>query len=277
MVQQEYIKSPINYSGNKYKLLPQIIKLFPDKINRFIDACGGSFTVGVNVLAKEYVYNEIDNKIFNLVKYLCNSNYELENNKMQKIIDTYKLGKNTKEEYNKLREDYNNNPSDMLLFLLSCFSFNSQIRFNKKGKFNMPCGNRGYSKNMESNGYKFNKVAKNKNIIFLNNDFKDLNIKENDFVYLDPPYLQTIATYTENDGWNEEKEIDMYKWLDNLTKRNIKWALSNTIKYRGEDNNILLEWGTKYNIHKLNFTYKNNNRWGKDNTLETIEVLITNY
>ena len=31
------ISSPMNYIGGKYKLLPQLLPLFPDKINTFVD------------------------------------------------------------------------------------------------------------------------------------------------------------------------------------------------------------------------------------------------
>ena len=141
----------------------------------------------------------------------------------------------------------------------------------------MPCGNRGYSKNMQLNYELFNQKAKEKQINFLNKNFKDLELNKDCFVYIDPPYLQTIATYTEGSAWNLDKEKDMYQWLDKLTEQGIKWALSNTVKYRGEENVVLQEWSNKYNVHRLDFTYKNNNRWKKDNTLETIEVLITNY
>lgn len=41
----DYIKSPINYTGNKYKLLGQIVPLFPKNVNRFVDIFGGSGTV----------------------------------------------------------------------------------------------------------------------------------------------------------------------------------------------------------------------------------------
>ena len=44
----KYIKSPINYIGNKYKLISQIEPLFPRKINKFIDVFGGSGTVLIN-------------------------------------------------------------------------------------------------------------------------------------------------------------------------------------------------------------------------------------
>lgn len=37
----KYIKSPLNYVGGKFKLPPQIIALFPDNINTFVDLFGG--------------------------------------------------------------------------------------------------------------------------------------------------------------------------------------------------------------------------------------------
>ena len=55
-----YIKSPLNYTGGKYKLLPQIIPLFPSKINTFVDLFGGGFNVGINIDANNVIYNEKD-------------------------------------------------------------------------------------------------------------------------------------------------------------------------------------------------------------------------
>ena len=51
-----YIKSPLNYHVNKYKILSQIIPLFPKSINTFIDAFGGSATVLLNTVANRYIY-----------------------------------------------------------------------------------------------------------------------------------------------------------------------------------------------------------------------------
>lgn len=36
-----YIKSPLNYTGGKYKLLPQILPLLPNNIDTFIDLFWG--------------------------------------------------------------------------------------------------------------------------------------------------------------------------------------------------------------------------------------------
>lgn len=49
----EYTKSPLNYVGGKFKLLPQIIPLFPTNINKFFDLFGGGFNVGINVASQD--------------------------------------------------------------------------------------------------------------------------------------------------------------------------------------------------------------------------------
>ena len=41
----KYLESPIFYMGNKYKLLKQLIPLFPSKCDTFLDLFGGSGVV----------------------------------------------------------------------------------------------------------------------------------------------------------------------------------------------------------------------------------------
>ena len=60
------IKSPIFYMGNKYKLLPQLLPLFPKNIDKFYDLFGGSGCVSLNVDAKTIIYNELNNNIYDL-------------------------------------------------------------------------------------------------------------------------------------------------------------------------------------------------------------------
>lgn len=59
-MKETYIKSPINYIGNKYKLINQIIPLFPNDISMFVDVFGGSGTVLINTRAEHYMYNDIN-------------------------------------------------------------------------------------------------------------------------------------------------------------------------------------------------------------------------
>jgi hypothetical protein len=49
----------------------------------------------------------LDKELFELVKYLKTNKYDDIVNKIEKLIIKYNLGKNTKDEYLKLRDDYN--------------------------------------------------------------------------------------------------------------------------------------------------------------------------
>ena len=60
------INSPIFYMGNKYKLLSQLIPIFPGKIDTFYDLFGGSGTLSLNVKANKTVYNELNYNVYKL-------------------------------------------------------------------------------------------------------------------------------------------------------------------------------------------------------------------
>lgn len=275
---EELIKSPLNYTGGKFKLLPQILPLFPDKIETFVDLFGGGGTVFANIKAEKIIYNELNEKVYELVKYLytCNSKEEVEN--IEKIIIEYGLTKHNKDVYYKLRDDYNSNEDIRLLYILSCYCMNCMIRFNRNMKFNQACGKGGFSEQMKQNFYKFNNC--NSKVLFCNKSFEDLKINKlskDDFVYLDPPYFLTVASYNENGGWNEKLEKRLYDFCDELNSKKIKFAISNVIVYKDKPHELLKEWSKKYNVNILDFQYTNNNLHGKDLSKKDVEVLITNY
>lgn len=60
------VKSPLNYIGNKYKLLPQIIPLFPSNINTFVDLFCGGGDVCANVVANTVRANDINFHVIEL-------------------------------------------------------------------------------------------------------------------------------------------------------------------------------------------------------------------
>jgi len=177
--------------------------------------------------------------------------------------------------YNKSTEK---DPID--LFVLICYSFNHQIRFNSKGEYNMPFGkNRSqFNKTIEQNLINFHKTIKN--VIFTNKSFTELKVdklSKDDYVYCDPPYLITCASYNEQDGWNETQERQLYELLDNLNEREIRFGLSNVFENKGNKNEMLIEWSKKYNVHHFNHSYGNCSYHAKNKSKSTDEVFITNY
>lgn len=296
MVDKKYVKSPMNYTGGKYKLLHQIEPLFPEDINLFVDLFTGGGNIAVNVKANKIVANDCEENIIGIYKtFQGYDNVDELIGQIEEIIKTYGLTIDDTEAYNKFRKDYNclrtsqgdysplsSYNINILLYVLICYSFNHQYRFNSKGEFNMPFGKERsqWNENMKNNLIKFHQRIKEKDIVFLNKDFRQLKVDKlgnDDFVYCDPPYLITCATYNEKDGWNQECEEDLLKLLDELDTKKIKFALSNVLYSKGKTNDLLIEWSKKYTVHHLDYTYQNCNYHTKDKTNKSDEVLITNY
>lgn len=303
----ELIQSPLNYTGGKFKLLPQILPLFPANIDIFVDLFCGGANVGVNVKSNKTILNDTNDNLtllFSMFKNLGDDFLPL----IDEIIEKYQLSQSSKYGYDyyncdsntglapynkdkflKLRDDFNNSKDIgyyhyAMLYTLILYSFNNQIRFNSNGHFNLPVGKRDYNEKMKQKLQKFIDRLKGKDYKFSNLDFRDFDISTlntNSFVYADPPYLITCATYNEQGGWNETDERDLLDFLNDLHRNNIKFALSNVLRSKGKENSILIDWtqrnSDKYKVINLNYSYNNSNYQTKNKNEITEEVLIINY
>lgn len=283
-------KNPFNYTGAKFKLLPQILPLFPDKINTFVDLFGGSGELTFNTQAEHYIYNEKSKQLVNIFNNL-DDDFIID---VEKVIQQYGLSKENKQGFLDLRTYYNTNLGTMsdrenavILYCLLTHAFNNQIAFNSKGEYNMPSGKgRSYfSPQLKEKLTAYIDKKKQNDIRFLSYDFVDINIpslvsSDDAFIYVDPPYYITVGAY-ERDyfcKWSEEYENKLLALLDDLSIKGYKWAFSNVLEHKGKSNDLLKSWASKYTIHYLNMDYKNCNYHTKDKSANSsIEVLITNY
>lgn len=266
-----FIKSPLNYSGSKDNLMPQIHKYLPGHISTFVDAMGGAFNVGINVVAEKVIYNEYNPFVYELVYTLLNINSKkiIEHVEMQ--IKNYKLQKSNSKNYNVFRKKYNDNQEPLDLFVLTMFCFQNQIRFNNFFKFNTPVGNCAYNETTKNRILNF--IPKAKKIICMNKNFSDIDLSKFDrdtLFYFDPPYFITNATYNDGkrgfNGWDADLETILLGFLTTLNESGYKFMLSNVIYHKGKTNHLLLEWADSngFKISELSHSVRK-------------EVLITNY
>ncbi len=289
--------------GDKYRILSQILPYFPKQIKTYIEPFVGGGSVFLNVNARKFVLNDIDKNMIKLHNYLCACSScpeiffeqvtnrildlglsrsfieDIVPNKLRVEYPKTYYAKFNKESYRCLRDNYNKNKDNILdLYLLLIYGFNRILRFNSKGDFNLPVGNVDFNKNVVNALEAYFKNVSSKTVHFFNYDYKEfvnlLTYKENDFIYLDPPYLITFSEY--NKLWNKDKEMELLELLDELTKNKIKWAISNLVAdyNKGTHNVIFDNWMQKYNVHEINSYYIsfNNNK-----VRPTREVLVTNY
>ena len=271
------IKSALNYTGNKFDLLKDIIPIFP-KVSKFADIFCGSLTVGINVNADIVYANDKSKPIIEIYEYFKNHNISKTFNEIKSIISYYELRKTNREGYLQLRNDYNHNKEPLKLFVLSCYSFNNIIRFNNNSDFNTSFGKdrSKFNSETELKLLNFVRYLQNKNIIFTSKDFREFNYNDIDLVYCDPPYLISSAEY--NSGWGENEDLELMKILDDINQKGKLFALSNVLEHKGLVNENLKKWAYKYNVILLNKNYNNSyNHVKNKNNFLTKEVLITNF
>jgi DNA adenine methylase len=296
------IRSPFFYVGDKYKLMSQLKKLFPTDIDNYYEPFVGGGSSFLNTEAKKFYLNDVNKNIIKLHCYL----YDFKKNREKffeilfKTIEEYGLscsflGKTVpdelkkefvktyysrynKENYLKMREDYNKDKKNLkLLYLLLIYGFNHMIRFNLKGDFNLPVGNVDFNQNVfvALNNY-FDFLKKN-NLKFFNQDYKEFlnshSFKRGDFIYFDPPYLISNSEY--NKMWSEKDERKLYQILDNLNKKNVRFGLSNLVIHKDKENEILLNWMGKYKVYEVNSNYIS--RFDNTKKINSREVYVTNY
>lgn len=274
--------SPLNYIGGKWDVLPFLMENMPKRVDNFYDLFGGGATVCINAKANKIVYNDINWMVRDLLEKICHQDFIRIYQYIEKTIKKYGLEKKNKETYVNFRNKYNSeelgsrNPLD--LYLLICFGFEHQIRFNSRLEFNNPCGNSGYNEEMLEKLCSFSYITKQKNIVFKSMDYKSFekDLEKGDFVYCDPPYLISCGAYNDGkrgfNGWDEKQEEELLQFLTRINEKGIKFMLSNMIDRNGKKNSQLNKW-----IKENNFKMIINDKLTRRNRQDRQEIIIINY
>lgn len=273
----EIKKSPLNYSGSKDTIFNKINGCLPMHIGTFIDAMGGAFNVGANIVATDKViYNEKNKFIYKLIEMNLSNEKKYIVNKVEQLIEEYNLSKSNKINYSKLRTSYNKTHDIFKLFVLHMYSFQNMIRFNTNNFFNTPCGVSGYSDDLKKRIINF--MPKTKCFKLMNCDYLEIDYSifpKDTLFYFDPPYYITNAAY--NDGkrgadarWSIDDEENLLNYLLKLNLFGHKFLLSNVIEHKGRKHQLLIDWAFQHNFEIIEVGISG---W----RYEKKEVLIRNY
>lgn len=187
-------------------LFKDIYEAHKDK--RFVEPFCGSCAVGLGIEAKQALMNDLTPHLINLFQQIKNG-----------LICSLRPEDNTPEIYYQKRAIFNENIKNNeintpimaeLFYYLNRTGFNGMCRFNKKGLYNIPCGS--YTKINYINDFSNYKELFS-NWEFTSGDYREINIQEDDILYLDPPYDGTFSHYASVD----------FVWEDHL--KMLEWAL----------------------------------------------------
>ena len=285
MPKNPYDKAPFNYIGNKYRLLPKLMPLFPEASTMVDLFCGGC-----DVVANFHAQQRYANDINSYVIAICEEFQKHDIEDLLALIDgniaKWGLTKTDKAAYDRARKHYNENPDPILLYTLVCFSFNYQFRFNSAHEYNNPFGKDRSSFNDTMRRHLRAFKENIDGVMFTKKDFHDFDygvLSEGDFLYADPPYLITVGSYNDGKrgfkGWSAQDDRDLFEVLDKLNSRGVFFAMSYVFEHKGLKNTELIRWQEEhgYYVKNMNYNYNNSNYQSKSKKYDTMEVLITNY
>lgn len=245
------IKPFLKWAGGKGQLLSEIEKYYPfesEKINKYAEPFVGGGAVLFDILSKydlEAVYiSDINAELINTYNIIRYNIDELIY--MLMIMQNEFVPMNTdgrKEYYMKKRERFNylkvNCNEDIsiekaaLMAFLNKTCFNGLFRVNKKGLFNVPMGS--YKNPMICDEKNLRAVSeKLQNVTIVCGDYRESAdfIDDKTFVYFDPPYrpitdTASFTAYSEN-LFNDEEQIELAKFVDDMHKKGAKVVISNS-------------------------------------------------
>ena len=281
---QVYDKSPLNYIGGKYKLLPQIMRFFPKQIHTMVDLFAGGLDVACNTKADQMFCNDINRYVVDIYQAFQRISIEELLCYIDQTICRYHLSETDQAAFLTFRTYYNQTKNPLDLYILVCFSFNYQFRFNSRHEYNNPFGkNRSwFNPTMRENLIKFHKNIRD--FQFSSVNFKEFPIQDigpGDFLYADPPYRITTGSYNDGkrgfEGWSSADDLELFSMLDEVDRQGGKFALSNVTEHKGNRNQELISWKKRYHTHRIDIHYNNSSYQAKHKDKVTREVLITNY
>lgn len=245
------IKPFLKWVGGKGQLLREIEKYYPfenSTITKYAEPFVGGGAVLFDILSRyelEEVYiSDINAELVNAYRVIRDDIDELIT-MLQAIQDEF-VPMDTNERkvyYTAKRERFNdlkingnetiNIEKAALMIFLNKTCFNGLFRVNKKGLFNVPMG--AYKNPLICDENNLRVVSeKLQNVTIVCGDYRNSAnfIDENTFVYFDPPYrpitnTASFTAYTEN-LFNDEEQIDLAKFVDDMHRRGAKIVISNS-------------------------------------------------
>lgn len=278
MAKNKLVVPFLKWVGGKRQLIPEIKKILPKGILNctYYEPFIGGGALFFELQPKRAIINDYNEELINVYKVIRDHPNEL--------IEELKKHKNTPEYFYEIRAldrqplFYNLNDIERAsrIIYLNKTCYNGLYRVNSAGEFNSPFGK--YKNPNIINEPVIRAVSKylnSANIKIFNKDYQEIlkDIPGNSFVYLDPPYhpISKSSNFTGyiQGGWNEKDQIRLRNVCDDLTKRGIRFLLSNSAS------DFIREIYSDYNINIVQANRAINSDSSKRGQIN--EFLINNY
>ncbi len=277
MKKNKLVTPVVKWVGGKRQLLDEIIPLLPKRITNYCEPFLGGGAVLFSLQPSKAIVNDLNEDLITV--------YEVIRDDVEKLIESLRKHQNTSEYFYTIRDlDRNKETYNLMskiekasrLIYLNKTCYNGLFRVNSLGEFNSPFGH--YKNPNIVNEPVLRAVSKyfnNCEISFYSEDFEQIlsKVAKHSFVYLDPPYdpVSDTANFTGYNkcGFDRKEQIRLKKCCDELTRRGVKFMLSNSAT------DFIKDLYKDYNITVVKAKRAINSNASKRGEIE--EVIITNY
>jgi DNA adenine methylase len=268
----------VKWVGGKRQLMSSIVEHLPEsyKDYTYIEPFIGGGAVLFHLQPKNAIINDLNDELINV--------YQVIKTNLDELITDLKKHKNEADYFYEIRGADRNGQLKNLsavqrasrVIFLNKTCFNGLYRVNNAGEFNAPFGRYKNPNIVNESRLKAVNIFLNKNKIEIKSgDYSEV-LKHADkkcFVYLDPPYFpisenSSFTGYIQG-GWNKQNQENLKTECDELTKKGVKFLLSNSSA------DFIKDLYKNYNITIVKATRAINSN-GADRG-EVAEVLIRNY
>ncbi len=270
---------PIKCQGIKTKLVPWILSnaRLPQG-GTWIEPFMGSGVVGFNARPAKAIFGDLNPHIISFYQALQTD--EITPTITREYLQTEgdKLKQSGGEYYYEVRKRFNNSHRPLDFLFLSRAGFNGMMRFNSKGKFNVPFCKKPARFSKAYITKIVNQVAHVWSLLkifdweFRHSSFESLidGAREGDLIYCDPPYFGRHVDYFSSWGTDEEEKLTHL-----LHETRAKFILStwHSNKYR-KNHNIDSYWRDFYLLTKTHFYHVGAS---EENRNAMLEALVMNY
>src|ERR671912_785940 len=232
----------IKWAGGKSRLISQIKKFIPNEFNNYFEPFVGSGALFFYIIRSFKIKRDCYAHLSDINPELING-YKIIKDNLTDLIkelqyNEIEYNKDPKRFYYKLREEnyrFNHIQKAARFITLNKTCYNGLYRVNKKGLFNVPFGRYNNPKICDiENLTKVNKILNSINTDIENYDYQNIitKVKEDDFIYIDPPYhpLNETSNFTNYTvfGFDTNQQKRLANFFNELDKRKCKILLSNS-------------------------------------------------
>ena len=269
---------PIKSQGIKTKLVPWISTVVPeDFAGRWIEPFSGTGVVGLNLAPKVAVLADKNPHLINFYNAINEGAFGPDDVRAYLELEGEKLRTIGEEHYYYIRDRFNAEGLPLDFLFINRAGFNGMIRFNKKGRFNIPFCRKptrfaqAYVTRIVNQVRWVQQTLRTKQFEFVCQDFETTIAQANkgDIVYCDPPYIDRHVDYYGSWGDAEERRLKIA-----LSKSPADFVLS-TWHHNDYRSNDYIEslWGD-YRIATRDHFYHVGGREKNRNPM--VEALVTN-